>query len=100
MISCDLNCDLGEGIGNDEDIFPYVTSANIACGYHAGDEKTMWETVLLAKKYKVAVGAHPSFLDKENFGRTEMKDVTPNEVYELVIEQLKILQKIVVRLNT
>src|SRR3954471_2002242 len=94
MITCDLNCDMGEGAGNDAAIIPFITSANIACGYHAGDETTMRETVLLAKKHGVAIGAHPSFRDRENFGRTEMKNVKPQEVYELVTDQLKILHTI------
>lgn len=84
---------MGEGIGNDELIMPYITSANIACGYHAGDESTMHQTILLAQKYTVNIGAHPSFLDRENFGRTEIKK-SPQEVYELVFKQIKILQKI------
>jgi UPF0271 protein len=89
----DLNCDMGEGVGKDEIIMPYITSANIACGYHAGDEANMKETVLLAKKYNVNVGAHPSFLDRENFGRTEM-NISPQQVYDLVSAQIKLLQKI------
>ena len=96
MILCDLNCDLGEGIGNDAAIIPYITSANIACGYHAGDETTMRKTVRLARENGVAIGAHPSFLDRYNFGRTEIKGVTPSMVYELVTEQLHILQIIIV----
>jgi len=94
----DINCDMGEDIGNDDLIMPYITSANIACGYHAGDETTMRETILLAQKYKVNVGAHPSFLDKENFGRIEMK-LSLTEAYELVIRQIKILQKIAIENN-
>ena len=93
MLLCDLNCDMGEGIGNDELLMPYITSANIACGYHAGNEETMRQTILLAQKYKVNIGAHPSFLDKENFGRTEIKN-SPQEVYELVSKQINLLQKI------
>ncbi len=89
----DINCDMGEGIGRDELIMPYITSANIACGYHAGDEEIILQTILLAKKYNVNIGAHPSFLDKENFGRTEIKK-SPDEIYELVSTQIKILQKI------
>lgn len=99
MITCDLNCDMGEGIGNDKAIFPYITSANIACGYHAGNETTMRETVLLAKEAGVAIGAHPSFRGRENFGRTEVKDITPHQVYELVTKQIKILHKIVLDCN-
>ena len=94
----DINCDMGEGIGNDELIMPFITSANIACGYHAGDSATMWETVGLAIKYNVAIGVHPSFPDRKNFGRTEMK--TDNgEVYDLVTQQLIILNEIVTGLD-
>ncbi len=93
-MSCDINCDMGEGIGNDSAIMPYITSANIACGYHAGNEETMRATVMLAKDAGVAIGAHPSFLDREHFGRTEMPNITPAEVYTLVTEQLKILQQV------
>ena len=93
MKEFDLNCDMGEGIGNDELIMPYITSANIACGYHAGNEQTMKQTILLAKEYNVNIGAHPSFLDKENFGRTEIK-TSPAEVYELVTTQINSLKNI------
>ena len=86
-LGVDLNCDMGEAIGNDESIMPYISSANIACGYHAGDENTIWETMELAKKYKVSVGAHPSFLNKENFGRKEI-NLSAEEIYELVAQQL------------
>ena len=89
----DINCDMGEGTGNDEAIMPFVTSANIACGAHAGDEETMRTTILLAKQHGVKVGAHPSFWDRRNFGRTEMQ-TTPQEVYNLVSEQLFLFQKI------
>jgi 5-oxoprolinase (ATP-hydrolysing) subunit A len=89
----DLNCDMGEGIGNDELIMPFISSANIACGYHASDEKTIWQTIELAIKHKVAIGAHVSFLDKENFGRSEM-NLPAEQVYELVTQQLLILKEI------
>lgn len=89
----DLNCDMGEGVDNDELIMPFISSANIACGYHAGDEKTIWKTIELAVKHKVAVGAHVSFLDKENFGRNEMNLMT-DEIYELVEQQLIIIKEI------
>lgn len=87
---------MGEGIENDEALMPFITSANIACGYHAGDETTMRSTVMMAKKAHVAIGAHPSFLDRENFGRTEIKDITPQQVYDLVIAQLTSIHKIVI----
>lgn len=93
MLICDLNCDMGEGTGNDAALMPYITSANIACGYHAGDEATMHQTVQLAKSYGVAVGAHPSFPDRENFGRKEMH-LSGSEVYNLVKAQIIRLQAI------
>ncbi|MEO8403013.1 MAG: 5-oxoprolinase subunit PxpA [Chitinophagaceae bacterium] len=89
-MTIDLNSDMGEGIGNDEAIMPYISSANIACGYHAGDELSMWDTIEMALHYKVNIGAHVSFLDKENFGRSEMK-LSNEEVYELVTQQLIIM---------
>lgn len=100
MISCDLNCDMGEGLGNDEALMPFITSANIACGYHAGDETTMRSTVMMAKNAGVAIGAHPSFSDRENFGRTVVKDTSPQQVYELVSAQIQIIQQIVTECNT
>jgi UPF0271 protein len=89
----DINCDLDEGFGNDEAIMPYITSANIACGAHAGDAETARATMLLAKQYGVNIGAHPSFWDPRNFGRTEMV-TTPQEVYNLVTGQLFLFRKI------
>ena len=93
MLLCDLNCDMGEGMANDETIMPFITAANIACGYHAGDDITMNKTVLLAKKHGVRVGAHPSFFDRENFGRSEIR-TTAEEVYELVGRQIRILRRV------
>ena len=86
----DLNCDMGENIGNDEDIMPYITSTNIACGFHAGDETSMWATVRLAKKYRAAVGAHPSWKDREGFGRREMS-LASDEVEALILYQIRAL---------
>ena len=89
----DLNCDMGENIGNDEEIMPYISSANIACGFHAGDAISMQTTVRLAKKYGVAVGAHPGWKDKEGFGRREMS-LALDKVEALVLEQLHVLYEI------
>jgi UPF0271 protein len=89
----EVNCDMGEGFGNDEAIMPFISSANIACGYHAGDEDIMKHTVDLAIKHKVFIGAHPSFLDRENFGRTEMH-LPLNQVYDLVTKQIHLLNEI------
>ena len=85
---------MGEGIGGDELIMPFISSANIACGYHAGDEKTMKKTVSLCIKHNVSIGAHPSFPDRENFGRIEMK-LSPDEIYDLVVKQIRLLDEIV-----
>ena len=90
---------MGEGIGNDELIMPFISSANIACGYHAGDSATMWQTIELAIKHNVIIGAHMSFLDRKNFGRTEM-NLDKAEVYDLVIQQLIILNDIATELDT
>ena len=89
----DLNCDMGENIGNDEDIMPFITSANIACGFHAGDEMSMQTTVRLAKQHGVAVGAHPSWKDIEGFGRREMS-LPIDQVEALVLYQLGALYAI------
>lgn len=89
----DINCDLGEGVGNDAQLMPYLSSCNIACGGHAGNDSTMREAINLALKHKVKIGAHPSFPDRENFGRTEI-NMPNNELTAILIEQvvrLKIL---------
>lgn len=84
----DLNCDLGEGGGRDAALMPLITSANIACGAHAGDLDTMIETVELAAKHRVSIGAHPGYFDLENFGRKE-REVSPEEAARLVIMQIE-----------
>ena len=94
MLTIDINCDMGEGIGNDDAIMPFISSANIACGFHAGDEGTMRRTVESAIKNNVAIGAHPSFFDKRNFGRTEM-NLASDEIYDLVLLQLRTIDKII-----
>ena len=91
MRTIDLNCDLGEGTGHDAELMPLITSANIACGAHAGEEATMRATVALAKKHGVAIGAHPGLADRVNFGRKEIL-VTPDEVRGLVLDQTRRLQ--------
>ena len=93
MLSIDINCDLGEGMPNDASIMPFISSANIACGFHAGDETTIRNTIRLAVKNHLAVGAHPGFADKENFGRVEILLPT-HEYYALVMEQLVLFKEI------
>src|SRR5438477_6392676 len=89
----DLNADLGEGAGHDDELLSLVTSANIACGFHAGDADTMRRSIETARDRKVAVGAHPSLFDRENFGRKELP-VKPDEVFDAVVYQLGIFQAI------
>lgn len=91
----DLNCDTGEGMPADEQIIPFITSANIACGYHAGDPATMNRTIELCLQYHVAIGAHPSWPDRKNFGRTAMQCST-DELYQLITDQLQILTAMVI----
>src|SRR5437763_8806780 len=83
----DLNSDLGEGAGHDDEILSLVSSANIACGFHAGDPASIFNSIRAAKEKGVAVGAHPSLNDRKNFGRTEMR-VSALEVYALVDSQV------------
>ena len=88
----DLNCDMGEGfgvysIGSDEQAMPFITSANIACGFHASDPATIWKTVQMAKANGVSVGAHPSYPDLVGFGRRPM-EVSAEDVMADVIYQI------------
>ena len=91
----DLNCDMGEGCGNDAALMEYISSANIACGYHAGDAATMRTTVETALGKGVAIGAHPGYPDRENFGRIAMQ-LPPKKVQEIVAEQIAALSEIAV----
>lgn len=96
MPSIDLNCDLGESfgaytIGMDAEILPYVTSANIACGFHAGDPSVMQKSVLLCKRYGVQVGAHPGLPDLQGFGRRRMA-ISPAEAEADVMYQIGALK--------
>ena len=93
-----INCDLGESsklhsTKNDPLLLNIVNSANIACGYHAGDEKTMAKTIEISKKNSVSVGAHPSFKDRENFGRKRI-NLLPAEITKLITEQVNLLSEI------
>lgn len=90
----DLNADLGEGCGSDEALLALISSANIACGWHAGDASTMLQTVQWALAKGVAIGAHPSYPDRENFGRTEMQR-DPRDIYADVLYQVGALAAIV-----
>jgi UPF0271 protein len=92
MKMIDLNCDMGEAFGNyampnDDQLMDYISSANIACGFHAGDPGVMQQTVALAVKKGVAIGAHPGLPDLQGFGRREMK-ISANEAYQLTLYQI------------
>jgi len=89
----DLNADLGEGGDSDRALLQLVSSANIACGFHAGDAQTMLQSVRWAKAFGVAIGAHPSFPDRENFGRTAMQ-LPPETVYAQLIYQIGALKSL------
>ena len=98
-----INCDLGEKSKHhsnkyDPDLLEIVNSANIACGFHAGDEETMNEVIRISKKNGVSIGAHPSFNDPENFGRERINLSSP-EIKKLIIDQFDILQKIASKYN-
>ncbi|WP_136481280.1 5-oxoprolinase subunit PxpA [Cognatitamlana onchidii] len=84
----DINADVGEGVGNESEIMPFISSCNIACGGHAGGIKTMRTVVGLAKENKVKIGAHPSFPDKENFGR-QIIDMPCTALYTSIKNQIK-----------
>ena len=88
-----INCDLGEGMPDDAAIIPFIDEANIACGFHAGDSLTMRTTIAHCLSHQVKIGAHPSYLDRENFGRIVVA-LSPTEIYQLVQKQVHILQKI------
>lgn len=90
----DLNCDMGEGYNTDAMIMPFISSANIACGVHAGDVQTMHKTITLAMEHKVAIGAHPSYPDREGFGRREM-NLSPDVIFNLVKAQIETINAIV-----
>ena len=98
-----INCDLGEksklhSNKHDPDLLNIVNSANVACGYHAGDEETMNQVVTISKKNGVSIGAHPSFKDPENFGRKRM-NLNSTEIKKLIVEQYEILQNIALKHN-
>ncbi len=94
MTTIDINCDMGEGIGNEMLLMPFISAANIACGYHAGDEQLMREVVRYCLRAGVAIGAHPSYPDRENFGRTDM-ELSRDELTAAIRNQLTILNRIV-----
>ena len=89
----DINCDMGEGMLNDASLMSLISSANIACGYHAGNVDTIKRTIELALEHNVAIGAHPSYYDRENFGRLS-QSISLVELAELISDQLNLFEKI------
>jgi len=99
LATLDFNCDLGEGCGTDAAIVPLISSASIACGAHAGDATTMRETATLCLAHGVAIGAHPSFEDRDHFGRREL-DVPVETLEASVRRQVEMLAEVCARLGT
>jgi UPF0271 protein len=91
--SVDLNADVGEGCGQDVSLMPLISSASIACGLHAGDADTMREAVALARAHNVVIGAHPSFPDREHFGRREMQ-LSVEDLHDCIVAQVRSLADI------
>jgi UPF0271 protein len=98
-MTIDLNCDMGEGLPNDAALMPFISSANIACGYHAGDDATIKLTIELALQHNVAIGAHPGFNDPINFGRKAVH-LSEQDLFELVADQVLLLQRSAESLGT
>ena len=94
----DINCDMGEGMQNDAALMSYISSANIACGYHAGNEDTIKRTIELALNHGVAIGAHTSYQDRENFGRLS-QSISLIELAELISDQLSLFEKITAQMG-
>ena len=92
MLRVDLNCDMGEGCGSDAELMRYITSANIACGFHAGDAATMRRTAELAVEHGVNIGAHPGYPDRENFGRSPIK-MSARDLAAIVSEQVHAMRE-------
>ncbi len=96
MIGIDINCDVGEGVGNEELLLPLISSCNIACGGHAGDRETMQLVVQFAKRHRVRIGAHPSYPDRLNFGRRSMQ-LSEEALTETVRSQILTLQSVLAK---
>lgn len=93
-----INADLGEGAGQDQEIMPYLNSCNIACGGHVGDKDSIEETILLAKKHNVKIGAHPSYPDREHFGRMR-PEIDDLELQDSIMDQLELFFRVAKKLD-
>ena len=98
MKQIDLNCDAGEGIDIEKAIIPLVSSISIACGGHTGNDESMRKTIQLAKKVGVAIGAHPSYPDRENFGRVKM-NIDEETLKKSIKTQIETLHSIAIQEN-
>lgn len=94
----EINCDLGEGISNEEKIFPWIDTASVACGGHYGNRSTIFDTISLAKKFNRKVGAHPSYPDQENFGRKSIS-ISTEELLESINDQISLFLSVSNELN-
>lgn len=99
MMSIDLNCDLGEGFPNDELLYPFISSANIACGYHAGDLDTITKSIEFCIAHDVAIGAHPGFNDRANFGRNEIH-LSAERLQDLVMHEILVVRFTAMKANS
>lgn len=99
MKALKINCDVGEGLNIEEDLMPYIQMCNIACGGHAGDETSMKKVVDLAIKHQVKIGAHPSYPDRENFGRKSFK-IPFIELKQAILDQINVLNTVVTNSNS
>jgi lactam utilization protein B len=95
----EINCDMGEGLDNEQLFMPYISACNIACGGHAGNNDSMYKVLSLAKKYSVKIGAHPSYPDRENFGRVSMA-ISSTDLVKSIQTQIQVLEKACQELNT
>jgi len=93
VIKLDINSDVGEGVGNEAQLMPYISSCNIACGGHVGTQESMEEMLAFAKAYNIKIGAHPSYPDKENFGRVII-DISDNDLRKSIISQVTTLKNL------
>ncbi|WP_341865207.1 5-oxoprolinase subunit PxpA [Maribacter litoralis] len=99
MRTIDINSDVGEGVGNEKELFPMISSCNIACGGHAGSKETIRWCLELAKEFNVKVGAHPSYPDKENFGRVSMS-ISDADLIKSIQAQMQLFESVRSKLNT
>ncbi|WP_437372577.1 5-oxoprolinase subunit PxpA [Maribacter litoralis] len=99
MRTIDINCDVGEGVGNEKELFPMISSCNIACGGHAGSKETIRWCLELAKEFNVKVGAHPSYPDKGNFGRVSMS-ISDADLIKSIQAQMQLFESVRSKLNT